>query len=137
MAETASEHREFNWVEARSNCTVDKVFERLKEEFENDLDELRKCRPDRALGLNYVTQETGMFGIESHPYGVLFDRTRSTIEVSRYTRLGERTLVMRLSIVLNDKGECMLVDETDETRKACWPWQIRRRALEELFFELV
>ena len=132
MVEQPGERHEFDWVQVRSDCTAEKVFERLKAEVKHDLEELYRCNPGRMRSLGYVTPEPKIFGIAAQPDGVFFDLMSKTIEVKRVAaRLGDQELMMRLSVEFNDKGECMLVDGDG---KSWLRWQVRRHALEGMFF---
>ena len=139
MTETPSECHEFDWVQVRSDCTVGKVFERLEEGVKGDLEKLCKCESYQAQRVRHVIHEKSKkFGIVRDTVGgVFFNRLDNTIKVTRVTPNGGKTTMMELSLVLNDKGECRLVDEADEVRSAWWLWQVRRRALEEIFFDSV
>ena len=134
MAETLGEHHEFDWVQAMSSCTVEKVFECLKKEVEGDLEKLQSCNPERARGLVYEpSKDEKTFSIKynTNPYGMYFVLSGSTIVVERYTAKSDIEPIMKLSVELNDEGECMLVDGEG---KSWLRWQVRRQALEGIFF---
>ena len=70
-----------------------------------------------------------------HAYAVMFEKSVSNIEVNQVMmHTGDRTSLMKLSVVLDDEGECRLVDEAGE---ALLSWQVRRGALEKVFFGAV
>ena len=132
MPETAQEHCDFKWVKVRASWTVASAFDRLREGVTSDLEELRSCEPRQAEGLERGRDEGTFFNLacENRGFGVAFKKLRDAIEVSRYERNDEMTL-MKLSVVLTDEGECRFKDEGGEV---WWPWQVRQQALEELFF---
>ena len=52
----------------------------------------------------------------------MFEKSGSAIMVTQVMQGGDETLLMKLSVKLNEEGECVLVDEA---REAWLPWQVR------------
>ena len=122
-------------MQARSECKVEKVFESLKKEVEEDLNKFCRCNHERSGWLDFAyLGHRRTFGVKykTSEYGVYFILSGNKIEVEEYTAKGGTDSIMTLSVKLNDEGECRLVDE----KKCEWlrSWQVRQRALEGTFF---
>ena len=123
---------EFDWVEARSNCTVIEVFKQLTEAVEEDLASYGRRHPGMAQACEFKKCGADRFYVgrlQSHR--VVFERTDSQIVIVRWAYMGAAEPLMALTVQLNDKGKCVLIDE----QQIAWkPWQVRRKALEKTLF---
>ena len=123
---------EFDWVAARSNCTLEKEFFRLSDAVRCDLERHCALNPGISQCQRFHACEGGTFYVERPGvHRVVFEQERGKIRIDRWANTGEHTPLMALTVRLSDDGECVLVDEK---QKAWKPWQVRRRALEETFF---
>ena len=123
---------EFDWVAARNNCTAASVFQQLLAAVCLD----RKKR----LEQNAILEQTLVFNICNEnkffirkigSHTVVFERSGETIKVDRVHIAGEERPILRLSVHMNDKGECALFRDN---KTELLPWQVRRVALEDTFF---
>jgi hypothetical protein len=120
----------FDWVTARSSCSLPKVFRELMLQVEEDVKTRNALRPDNSPyefsvaenGTDFTVlleakdvRKSVIFGIAEHAISVRDDKGSQMFEV-------------RLSF--NDKGECRL-NVNGEGRDL---WQVRRMALEGLLF---
>ena len=123
---------EFDWVEARSNCTVDKVFAQLAEDVQRDLERHNALNPGLAQCQNFHQCNERRFYVErARTHRVVFDRKDGRIVIVRWAFMGDATPLMALAVRLGDDGSCVLINEEGE---AWQPWQVRRKALEETLF---
>ena len=123
---------EFDWVEARSNCTVKEVFKQLAEAVQNDLAAYRRLHPGPAQSCEFEECSPASFYVgRSQSHRVVFERDDMTIRIGRWAYMGKHTPLMALSVRLDDDGQCVLIDEHQNAWK---PWQVRRKALEETLF---
>jgi hypothetical protein len=120
----------FDWVTARSSCSLPKVFKELMLQVEEDVKTRNALRPDNSPyefsiaenGSDFTVlleakdvRKSVIFGLAEHAISVRDDQGNQMFEV-------------RLSF--NDKGECRL-NVNGEGRDL---WQVRRMALEGLLF---
>ena len=120
----------FDWVRERAACSVAAVFRRLQSEVEQDiqavnavlgLDENQFCVSANASRDSFVVSR------EEHTGGeVRFWRGSNEIQIKRNDRPD-----LVVTVTLKDDGQCRLKMSTGEEVE---PWQLRRMALEELFF---
>ena len=123
---------EFDWVKARSDCTVRAVFKRLAEDVRSDLDRFALLHPGPAQSHEFGECGKDRFFVEHKKvHRVVFEREDSEIRIDRWAYIGDHTPLMVLTVRLDDDGECAMVDEEQNALK---PWQVRRKALEDTFF---
>ena len=123
---------EFDWVAARSACTLDKEFARLSSAVQDDLERHDALNPGLAQCQRFKPCGEDKFYVERPGvHRIIFEKERGRIRIGRWAHAGEHTPLMALRVRLDDDGECILVDEDQKTWK---PWQVRRKALEETFF---
>jgi hypothetical protein len=122
---------DFDWVKARAECSIAEVFEQLKSEVEADVTAREKLRPKNEAHQHYafkftVTGRTFSVFIESNK----IHRSASfTLRDNRISIRKDHQEFFALA-ALNDEGRCVLrVNNKDYER-----WQVRKMALEELFF---
>ncbi len=123
---------EFDWVAARSACTLDKEFARMAEAVQQDLKRHNALNPGLAQCQQFHTCSESTFYVEKPGFHrVVFDKERGRIRVGRWAHMGDHTQLMVLSVRLDDDGKCVLIDEQGRPWR---PWQVRRKALEETLF---
>jgi hypothetical protein len=123
--------RNFDWVEARFECSPIKVFERLREEVQRD-GEMRKNvrQKDERLAIEFLSSGQ-LFGVVRE-YGtnrimkIIFTLDGDTISVRDYH---EKT-ILEAQPTLSGEGECRLRIDGQEREF----WQVRMMALENIFF---
>lgn len=123
---------EFDWVKARSDCTVRAVFKKLAEDVKGDIARFANLHPGPAQSHEFGDCGKDRFFVESkQTHRVVFEREDAEIHIVRWAYKGAHTPLMVLKVGLDDDGNCVLIDEE---QNALMPWQVRRRALEETFF---
>ena len=122
--------RNLDWVKERSECSIMKVFETLKLQVKEDMEQRNKLLPSGSHYNFIMTQHDNAFVVMSQSNeknkGVAFELVGSVIQVN--DRNGNEKFSATLT--LNDDGECK-VKIRDQEREL---WQMRRAALEDLFF---
>ena len=120
--------QDFNWVDARHNCSIMVEFEKLRRDVEKATEQHKKLTLDDARfefhdeGEFFVVRCLPRHGDET---GAVFTRKNGSIEVDAATRFA-------VSLTLNDDGECRyrIGDGPQEYLR----WQVIRRALQPVFF---
>ena len=132
----------FNWVEARAECSVMKVFKRLAFGIKADLDTINRIQgeaardshnpPDRNLEVNASDARIEITRtIKSQTMNsVEFVREKSSIRVTSDFSGGPKFLA---SPSLSTDGHCVAIVDGCELEL----WNVRRKALDELFFGAV
>jgi hypothetical protein len=127
---------EFDWVKARSECSIGVIFEQLKRDLQSDVDKNQALRPEPAglpcfYGFRLAIANTGraaaviVEGTGIHD-SVTFRLTDTAIEVVG----NDGKLRFQATPTLNSKGECRLKINGEEYEA----WYLRKMALEDIFF---
>jgi hypothetical protein len=133
---TAPHDFKFNWVKARSDCSLVHVFKQLKLDVEED------CKTFNAIyqlnlssSFRVISSDSGdIFGVCSGEHGRR--EVRFFLEKHRIAVRNERTQKeFAITLTLNDEGLCKL--KIGEEEPELEQWQVRRRALEALLFDFV
>jgi hypothetical protein len=124
----------FDWVTARSSCSLPKVFQELRLQAEGDVKTRNGLRPNNSpyefsvkdnVNEFTVLLEAKVEGKDVHR-SIIFSLTEHAILVQ-----DERgTQMFEVTLTLNEQGECKLTAGGKERDF----WQVRRMALEELLF---
>jgi hypothetical protein len=119
-----------DWVTKRSSCSLSKIFKDLRLQVEEDVKTRNSLRPDNSpyefsvedIGADFVAslitrdvQKSIIFNLAEHAILVRDDKGNQMFEVT---------------LTFDDGGECKLF-VNEEARDI---WQVRRMALEDLFF---
>ena len=123
---------DFDWVQARTDCSLPTVFQRLKLQIKAGADARTETllKNDAGFGFSTVSEGAsisvvlqGKFPLKS----IVFTLTESGISV----RDGDDNLTFDAILTLDDGGQCRLKVGTRELEF----WQFRRLALEGLLFD--
>ena len=131
-----------NWVKARFECTLEKMFEKIKDAVEQDLEEFKRLDPARSEELKIVQEPTdpNSFSIGRPPreYAMSADYvtyTNAGLTISVDRNKGQtRTHLMLLLVQLTDEGKCMLLRDDPDEPEEIEIWQVNLKVLEPLFF---
>jgi len=122
----------FNWVAARSQCSLKRVFETLAEIVDSDVKAANEL-PGRKAQFHVnggdkklVVSRDKSVETATPVSTVVFELFPAEISV----RHGRDTKLFSARPRLNDDGECMLEVDGQALRL----WQVSRKALEDLFF---
>lgn len=124
----------FDWVKARSSCSLRAVFEVLSQVIASDVESANGLdRPGVSFALTNPAEDKVMVARTRVSGGVaesvLFELRANEI-VATLPHRGKTLFYAKP--VLDVTGECLLQIEGDHELKH--PWQVSRRALDELFF---
>jgi hypothetical protein len=119
-----------DWVSKRSRCSFPNVFKDLKVQVQEDVKTRNGLRPNYAPYEFSVTDNGNDFTVvlqaKDFKSSVIFSLAEHAIVVNDDAGKNK----FEVALTFNDQGECRLhVDE-----KELELWQVRRKALEELFF---
>jgi hypothetical protein len=120
----------FDWVTERSNCSLPKVFNTLRQQIEADVKTRNGLRPELAP-YEFSIAESGdhftvVLAAKELRKAVVLSLKDHAIVVADDT--GET--MFEVTLTFDDAGACRL-----NAREQQWEfWQIRRMALEELLF---
>ena len=126
---------DFDWVSVRGGCSVRQMFEELKLGITQDVAAINKHRRPmseqvhtfKIVGDNKLIKVFEDDSYSDDAPSVLFVLAGNVIKVKD----GETGKVaFDISISLNDEGDCRFTVEGKEQDS----WQVRRRALEGIFF---
>lgn len=125
---------DFNWVSVRGKCSIRQMFEELKLGIAQDVEEMNKQTHPLGEPRNFKTAMDAKVAkvFEDDPFrdrcpSILFVLAENVIKVKD----GETNqLLFDISISLNDEGDCRFTVGGKERDS----WQIRRTALEKLFY---
>ena len=138
MSNNPKDH-DFNWVEARRNCSFSTEYIEFKNAVKRSVEERRKDLPDdRGADVRFKEESNeptkfsvhrGTPGHEGHTM-ILFSLVDGEILVAQAKGF-HQTSRPRMSLTLNDQGECRykIGDEGPYLR-----WQVVRWAVEALFY---
>jgi hypothetical protein len=129
---TPEEMRDFDWVKGRAACSIETVFEKLRIDVESDI-KTRNAVNERTQGppqvftiVNNDASFKVLTAAGTRQSGVKFSLGDKAITVTD----SHGTTMFEATITLNDEGECRLKVNGLERET----WQVRRTALEHLFF---
>jgi hypothetical protein len=128
---------ELDWVTVRAKCNLLEMLKALHDGASQDVEAAEECLPERSEVSFSISQlNNKRFSVSrcDDPMTMIatsvdFVREQDRITVSHTTNEGA-TLLFEASITLNNRGECRLKVGNEELEL----WQIRRKALETLFF---
>lgn len=120
----------FDWVTARSLCSLPNVFKELRLQVEEDVKTRNALRPNNSPYEFSVAENGDDFTVlleaKDVHRSVIFSLAEHAILVRDYK--GKE--MFEVTLTFNDEGECRLSVKGKEYDL----WQVRRMALEELLF---
>ncbi|MGA2609541.1 MAG: hypothetical protein ABSH01_19040 [Terriglobia bacterium] len=122
---------EGGWVRARANCYPEHIFKQIEIGAQDDID---------VINSEHNLDEAAKFMLQPNSSGNFFTVYRTVNRVTRevkfyITRDGMRIVKddgeeIKVTLTLNNYGQCRLKVNGEELEQ----WQVRRLALEGLFF---
>lgn len=127
---------EINWVNERAKCSLAQMFEQLKADVQSDIDARSKLLPQNTgFEFKLISSQQNRFAAlkeDAHDTfanrSIVFVLENSAIKVLDGANKGAE--IMKATITFNDFGECKFMVNEKERES----WQLRRDALEHLFF---
>jgi len=118
---------DFKWVEARLNCCVEKVFAQLQAGVTNDVAEINVASSTEGTKFE-VSPHGNRFLVLREGKGVR--KVEFVIDKNVISVLAEDKPHFSAAPTMNPQGKCVLIVNGQEFEL----WQVRRMALERLFF---
>lgn len=121
-----------NWVKERFRCSLGEVFEKLKAEVKEDVAAREELRPRTPAREHYAFKFTST----DRTFTALLEgnKLHKSVEFSLEDKaISVRTgghPILSATVTLNDEGRCVVRINNKEYER----WQIRKMALEALFF---
>jgi len=120
----------FDWVTARSACTLPKVFKDLRLHVEQDVKTRNDLRLKNAAYEFAVGESENGFKVVLKSDAVNLAVTFTLAEHAILVRDNAGTSMFDVTLNFTEKGECKLMVSGEEREM----WQVRRMALEDLMF---
>jgi hypothetical protein len=120
----------FDWVTARSSCSLPKIFKELMLQVEEDVKTRNALRPDNSPYEFSVAENGSDFTVLLEAKDVRKSVIFSLAEHAISVRDDQGNQMFEVRLTFNDKGECRL-NVNGEGHDL---WQVRRMALEGLLF---
>jgi hypothetical protein len=122
-----------DWVSKRSACSLFQMFEKLRIDVENDVRVRQSLRPEQAQYKFSFAQEGDIFSVsrDANRHELLATVSFHLEENGIVARKRSGSTILTAKITLNNKGECRFKIGEEEYES----WQLRRKALESIFFE--
>jgi hypothetical protein len=121
----------FDWVTQRSECSLPKVYQKLKMEVEGNVTTRNVLRSHGEHYTFTFVSGNGRFSVITEASkvhkAVDFILSEKCIEVS-----SEGSVMFQATVGINDDGECVLFVNREERKR----WQVIKLALDQLFFEV-
>jgi hypothetical protein len=124
----------FDWVNARSKCTIQEIFKELEQGVRDDVEAAKSLiRRHDELQFSVSKASSKRFSVNRiddpiRSLGRSVDFTWSDNVITVHNQNDE--LLLTASLTLNNEGRCLLKVSEQELEQ----WQFRRMALEKLFF---
>jgi hypothetical protein len=123
---------DFDWVRERAECSPGPIFERLRMQVKRDVETRRKIAGDASpYKFSFVSEGKSFAAVVDG--SSVYRAVRFTLNddgITVYNGAIEREM-FRATLTLADDGECRLkVGEKEYD-----PWQFRKLALEDAFFD--
>jgi hypothetical protein len=125
--------QKLDWVQARAACTVGQIFVELRLAIDEDIkaaNAARKPPPGTEFAASPSSDGHVTAVYRSDNTGKLVKFLRGDDEIRVENELTNESFTARLT--LNDEGRCKLKIDGEDAQYE--QWQIRKRALEGLFF---
>jgi hypothetical protein len=120
----------FDWVTARSACTLPKVFKELRLHVEQDVKTRNDLRLKNAAYEFAVAESENGFKVVLKSDAVNIAVTFTLAEHAILVRDNTGTSMFDIALNFTESGECKLMVNGEEREM----WQVQRMALEDLMF---
>ena len=138
MEKKPTEYDDFNWVEARQNCSVIEQFKLLQETVEANVTErkehLGKKENFQKVRLTFERDSNSQFRVMRDAPSlyrcIIFLLQKEHISVVQDEM--EKKPLFDLTVILNEDGECRF--KVDGEDGEFLRWQVAQKALEDILF---
>ncbi|MFZ0638330.1 MAG: hypothetical protein WA020_04530 [Candidatus Acidiferrales bacterium] len=122
----------FDWVTERSSCSLPKVFRKLRLQLEADVKTRNAQRPNNSPYEFSMAENGGDFTVLLEAKDAYRSVIFSLAEHAILVRDDKGNQMLEVTLTFNDQGKCKLHANKEEREL----WQVRRLALEKLFFQI-
>jgi len=122
----------FDWVTERSSCSLPKVFKDLRSQVEADVKTRNALRPNNSPYEFSVAENGDDFTVLLEAKDVNRSVIFSLADHAILVRDDKGNQMLEITVTFNDVGKCRLNVNKEEHEL----WQVRRMALEKLFFQI-
>jgi hypothetical protein len=128
-----NDEAKFDWVAARSGCTLPKFFRQLMAEVEEDVRERNAMRPENSPYEFSVEEKGPQFSVilQAADFRRSIKFCYEDHAVTVFDASGNQ--MFEVTLTFSDDGKCRLKAK-EENRES---WQVRRMALEDLLFRTI
>jgi hypothetical protein len=132
MSERRKKGDDFDWVEARWNCSLTTVFEKLKAQVKSDVERIHAKRRSQDNEIEFTNNgHNFVVSLSTISTVHLVDAVGFTLKDNEILVTDKRDQELFRAIPsIDDDGDCIL----KVADKECELWQVRKKALERLFF---
>jgi hypothetical protein len=120
---------DFDWVRARAECSLHTTFVRLESGVKSDVDARKEIPPANSEGVSFKASKEGDRLVVTRTEGSEVRKVEFSVNQNAILVAGD-TANFEATPGLNITGDCTLMVEDQELEL----WQVRRKALERLFF---
>lgn len=120
----------FDWVTERSSCSLPKVFKELSSQVQEDIKVRNGLRPANSPYEFSMTENVGEFTVLFRSEGMGRSVIFTLAEHGILVRDDQGNPMFEVTLTFTDEGKCRL-NVNEQEREL---WQVRRMALEGLFF---
>ncbi len=131
----------FNWVKARSECSLQRIFQTLAEILDSDVksaNDLRRAKVsfhvDTQATNKIIVSRDRDIGEKNEVKSVVFTLAQFSITVTSKKPNGDPQSVLSVIPHMNEDGECLLTIQDQPQLQPLKLWQVSRYFLEDLFF---
>jgi hypothetical protein len=123
---------DFDWVSARCKCSPHEVFEKLKLQAEADVNkrEATLTQPERQRCAFSFVPDRNRFSVLVKGHQLHNSITVGMTDTGIVVHNDEGHTLFSADVTINDEGLCKLKVDGEEKEL----WQVRKMALEQLFF---
>jgi hypothetical protein len=122
----------FDWVTERSSCSLPKVFRKLRLQLEADVKTRNAQRPNNSPYEFSMAENGGDFTVLLEAKDAYRSVIFSLAEHAILVRDDKGNQMLEVTLTFSDEGKCKLNVNKEEREL----WQVRRLALEKLFFQI-
>jgi hypothetical protein len=120
----------FDWVKERSSCSIPKVYKELRSQVEVDVKTRNGLRPDNSPYEFSVVERGADFVVLLEAGDIHRSVVFSAAEHAIVVRDDKGDQMFEMTLSFSDEGDCKWNVKGQERE----PWQVRRMALDEIFF---
>jgi hypothetical protein len=125
--------KDFNWVEARAECSLHNIFKALELGVREDVEAIKALlRPHEDIRFSVQTARSRFSVVRvDDPMRSISESVDFELAQPQIIVRNDDGVILTATLTLNNEGQCKLKVGNDELEQ----WQVRRMALEKLLFK--